>query len=215
MTVKEDRKRARERAHFEAFRAAYSDFPLGIVESAQQPDFTVVTEAGERLGIEHTEYLVMDAEAGDSYLKMRESLQEKVTSRARQAYEARGLPPVEVRLYWLWHQEIAPSRVDCLAEALAAAVAAYVSAEGSITLESTGLADSPIPDELAALMVGRGDWIRQNCWASSRAGYVLTIAPSEIQRILDRKETRVAEYKKTCSRVWLSPNVETRPGGNA
>jgi len=94
VTVKEDRKRARERAHFEAFRAAYSDFPLGIVESAQQPDFTVVTEAGERLGIEHTEYLVMDAEAGDSYLKMRESLQEKVTSRARQAYEARRSPAV-------------------------------------------------------------------------------------------------------------------------
>jgi hypothetical protein len=203
MASKEDRKRERERIHLEAFRAAYPDFPSGVIQYAGRPDFTVALGSGQKLGIEHTEFLRESDDRTGSALRMRESRQDKVVRKAREAYERRGLPLVDVLLHWAPYDDIVPSRLSPLAEEIAEAVVAQAPGDGRIELESTGMPDSPVPAEVSILRIQRLAQMTKSHWNSARSDYVPNVTTAEVQRVLARKEANLLEYRKACARVWL------------
>lgn len=199
---KSDAKKARERTHLEAFKVSYGGFPHGAIEPAEEPDFLVTLPSGGRLGIELTEFF-HDEEEGGSASKAQESLQEKVTRKAIEAYESKGLPPVVVSLFWAAYDDIRPPRVPQLAQEVADVVAAHLPEKSIATVEQTGLPGSPLPDEVNTLHVFRHEDIDENEWNSPRAGYVPGVAQSEIQRRITDKEQRLAAYRRQGSAVWL------------
>jgi hypothetical protein len=203
--TKETVKRVRERAHLLGFVAACAEVPEGVLEELQAPDFSLTEASGQRLGIELTEFFKDDVDESGSRLKTQENLQEKVTFRAMQRYAVMGLPSVIVSIFWASYDDIVPGRVDELAGELATVVAAHLPAgpSGSAEVEQTGLPGSPLPDEVNTLHIYRIPEMDENEWNSLRAGYIPKIASGEIQRLIDKKERRVSEYRKACPVLWL------------
>jgi hypothetical protein len=202
--VKEKLKQARERAHIEAFRAAYSGFPPGIIEMAGRPDFTVTLGGlGQKLGIEHTEFFRDDGDEGGSPLKARESLQDKTVRKAREAYERKALWPVDVLLHWAPYYNVVTARVTSLAEEIADTVAVRTPEDGVVQVENTGLPESPLANEVNILRIARFAWMTRSVWNSARFDFVPTVERSEVQRILEQKEKNLRAYRKVCSQVWL------------
>lgn len=67
----------RERLHLEHFSRLLPDFPRGRILECDPLDFIVCTKC-ERIGIEHTEFLIRGGRPFSS-LKMQESMQDRVS----------------------------------------------------------------------------------------------------------------------------------------
>ena len=205
---KETEKRRRERVHVEVFRSTYRDFPAGELRAGLaeegEPDCVVTLETGEGLGVEHTQFLRDEDERG-SRLKEQESLQDQVVKSAQRVYQRRGGVPLDVMFHWTDCHPIVAANVNLIAENAAAVVAQYVPEDGSVNLDYADLAawESPRPSEISLLRISRGEGAMRDSWKSSRGDYEPFIAGSEIQRILDGKERKLAGYRRACSRMWL------------
>jgi hypothetical protein len=182
-----------ERAVLEKFRTALPDFPQGEPTDHEEPDFLI-----RELGVELIDII-------EQATRHAEEIHLEVLRLASQAYEARGLPPLWVLTQWRHGINTDRRRA---AEGLAALVATMV--------------PNPVPDDWTSIAEDDWDNLRAygleetisgvtvmcskrkayNEWTATEGGFVHT-EPSDIQRLLDKKETRLTSYRRSCKEVWL------------
>lgn len=203
--MREDCKKRREETYLRRFRENFVGFPKGTIVPHEHPDFLVDARGG-RVGIELTEYHVPEPDEGrGSPMRAREGTEDKVLQRACEQYQSKGLPPVVVNVLWHPHQALGSRRISELAAALANLVQENLPETGqSVTIRRrrhpTGRS---LPQEVASLTVVRRNSISKDSWTSVRAGFVPTITPPDLQRILLDKEAKVPTYRQDCRYVWL------------
>jgi hypothetical protein len=203
--VKEAAKKARERTYLERFRQNFVAFPEGEVVPSERPDFLIEAQP-RRIGIEVIEYHVQEPdEDRGSETRAQEAKEDKVLRLASEQHRSRGLPPVVVSVVWHPHRALDSRRRTELVTDLAKLVQEHLpESSHSITIRRRHHpAWRSLPEEVASLTVVLRESISKNSWTSVRAGFVPTLTPPDLQKVLWDKEVKVSSYRRQCEEVWL------------
>ena len=190
-------KKVRERYWCERLKQLLPDFPEGQIDPCgENPDLRVNSPRGI-IGIEVTEVC-------EPLEEEQLSLRSRVLSRAQKLYEAVDHPPVRVSVLFSTHEPIRVPQVDFLAERLCEIVIRNLPPGFGAAQEWYDWRNrSHFPIQFDAVSIYRLPELSRNSWSFSSSVYIPTRGATEIQEIIDRKESRVATYRKTCSSVWL------------
>ena len=197
--------KARERAYLQRFRQDFADFPEGELVPSEHPDFLVITHQ-ERVGIELTEYHVQEpGEGHGSRMRAQERTEDKVLQMASEQHQLKGLPPVAVHVLWNPHRALGRRRIQEIATVLADLVQEHLPELGheAAIRHHHHPAWRSLPQEVGSLTVDRRINFSKNSWTSVRGGFVPTLTPLELQKIVRDKEAKVPSYRQQCREVWL------------
>jgi hypothetical protein len=196
--------KAREGAHLRRFRDHFAGFPEGEVVSSESPDFLIKAQP-RWIGIELTEYHVQDPDEGHgSRMRAQEKTEDRVLLTASEQHQSKGLPPVAVYVLWNPHRAFSRRRIQELATVLADLVQEYLPVLGhEVAIHRRHPERRSLPEEVGSLTVDRRINFSKNSWTSVRAGFVPTLTPPELQKIMQDKEAKVPSYRQECQEVWL------------
>jgi hypothetical protein len=202
--VKEAAKKAMERAYLQRFRENFAGFPEGEVVSSESPDFLIKSQP-RWIGIELTEYHVQEPDEGrGSRMRAQERTEDRVLLRASEQHQSKGLPPVAVYVLWNPHRAFRRRRIQELATVLADLVQEHLPELGhEVAIRRRYPARRSLPEEVGSLTVDRRINFSKNSWTSVRGGFVPTLTPPELQKIMRDKEAKVPSYQQECEEVWL------------
>jgi hypothetical protein len=203
---KQDR-RWEEQSHLTRFMESYPGVPAGVREFGDKPDLVIHT-ATHRIGIEHTQVFRLQDTLGRLFPKEAESLEKRSVEGAQQLFQERGGPALFVYVYFN-DLPIRKADVPRIAEGLAAVVAriAPVVPGVSVEVESWSYnrtAPGAIPEQVEELYIIRPTRLdAESLWGVARAGTVPDLTRDRIQRVIDVKGAKLAEYRSRCEEVWL------------
>lgn len=166
----------------------YADFPEGGIQPHEEPDFLV----GKRVGIEVTEYFRPEATEGTSP-QAQEALQYRVAEAAESVWRARGYPPCVVNVIFRRHSRLGKRNVQEIAEEL------VILAAQSVTT-GRALRSEQLPDDVESLTVYE---YKQLAWLVTGALFPPMVDEAELRRIIDKKETKLPQYRKAAPENWL------------
>lgn len=200
--MKELLKKHTEVNHLLRFRQNFPAFPSGMICVGEAPDFLLNT-GHAYVGIEHTQWFRGSDSPGGSSMRARESKEDKVLRLALSRYEARGLPPVWVNVFWTL-QDLPTSRISELADALANLVEVYLPEQDcEVAIKHPHPAWRSLPWEVNSLSIRRKKILSKNLWVPTRGAFVPTLTPLDLQKRIEEKEGKVTSYRQKCSQVWL------------
>jgi hypothetical protein len=202
--VKEVLKKQIEFRHLRRFQQNFPAFPDGMICVGEAPDFLVNTRH-EYIGIEHTQFFRESNNPSGSRMRARESPEDKVLRLASSRYESRDLPLVWVNVLWkLDELPTSSSRVPELASLLADLVEVHLpKQDGEVAIKHPHPAWRSLPQEVSSLSIRRKEIFSKNLWVSTRAGFIPTLTPLDLQKRIREKEDKVFSYREKCSQVWL------------
>jgi hypothetical protein len=202
--VKEVLKKETEFRHLRCFQKNLLGFPEGVTCIGEAPDFLVNTPNGY-IGIEHTQFFRESDNPRGSRMRARENTEDKVLRLASTDHESKGLPPVWVNV--LWNLDDLPttsSRVPELASELANSVEDHLpKQDGEVAIKYPHPAWRSLPQEVSFLSIRRKEIFTRNLWVSTRASFIPTLTPLDLQRRIREKEDKVSSYREQCSQLWL------------
>jgi hypothetical protein len=136
-------------------------------------------------------------------MRARESTEDKVLRLASSRYEARGLPPVWINVFWSL-RDFPISRVPQLANALADLVEVNLpEQDGEVAIKYPHPAWRSLPPEVSSLSIRRKKVLSNNLWVPTRGAFAPTLTPLDLQQRIEEKEDKVNSYRQKCSQVWL------------
>ena len=184
------------------FRDVYPEFPTGELSDFEGPDFLVRSHS-PILGVEVTR-LFRDPVAGSPPRQLLESRSRKFVAEAERAYRGLDARPltVSVHLNHHWH----PRKVERRAAAQFLAELVH-----SLDLSIGGAARIAFPDErfrphrgaFHAILVHWFAVSTDGFWAAPDADFIGAVTPEMLQRVLDKKNKRVADYRVHAPLLWL------------
>lgn len=193
-------KKELEQMHLDCFREAYGRFPEGKVESGEAPDFSILAP-GRKLGIETTQ-LFRPVSSGSRPMQEQETLQQKVVDSAKNIFEECRSAGLDVCVFFNTHVLLSKRGVGPLARKMATLVAENVPRPGAWN-ELDWRIGSHFPEEISLMRVWYPTFDPESFWSVSRWAFVAEIDPAEIQVILDRKNSRISDYREDSNEIWL------------
>jgi hypothetical protein len=132
-----------------------------------------------------------------------EATQEKVVERAALAYEERGLPDLDVVVFWNEWTDPTKHRQTKLAADLVEFVAANVPEEGeAVGFEVGDDAGAELPYGVDAIEIRRlGDF--PNHWHSPRSAFPPHVSVQEIEERLAAKDAKPRKYRRVYDERWV------------
>lgn len=190
----------RESEHFLSFRRHYRAFPEGEVLHDDKPDFLILSDS--TIGVEHSE-VFLDRPI-EHPRQAQESQNRHIVEIARDHAELRGMPPVDVDLFFRDHASMArPQRIE-LGRRIARVCWENLPPMGeSATLEHTFRNPFKLPDEMRYVSIARHPSMTRHCWHESSASMVLEETTELFQTEIQRKQSQVASYRRRCEECWL------------
>lgn len=190
-----------ERHHLEGFRTAFSYFPPGEIAPTEEPDFLIHADTGT-IGIEITE--LYRKSTGKVPMQATESTREKILDRARTMYAERGCPIVRVSVRFGDLLGFPTSRIDEVADRIAALVADDVpDGYDSIEIENSWEDLERFPGELNGLQIRRLHGASRSQWSAPIAEFMPSVTITNIQGTIDEKNQRLASYRRQATEMWL------------
>lgn len=189
-----------ERFYLSILAMQRNDLPLEAPTKGECPDF-VWTGIEQPLGIEITR-LFKDAPQGQRPVQAQESDQRATVELAKQIYEKRNLPNLDIRVIF-GNTEIKKSHRKLLASELANLIQHCLPAPDSWVHFDNNFENDSIPEEISYLSIARIENLMKNHWSVSGAGWVQEDFVIELQKKIDEKNSRLSNYLKNCSRCWL------------
>lgn len=185
----------------------HEQFPhRGKITVTEKPDF-VVSTAERTYGVEVTSYYRSHS-AGDSPIQEQESLQDRVASKAHSLYLEMDGPPIHVSIRFNSSYRICKAQVMVLARAAVEIVRKKLPNINQ-TAEVT---DDWDDEDCFSEVFDRVDVDRLTCdesnWSASRATWPPDLAPEEIQKILNKKNSLCREYRTRCDEIWLLIEID-------
>jgi hypothetical protein len=174
-----------------------SDFGTFEAEPQLPPEPDVLVKAtGSRVGVEVTEI------HGNPRLRMIEGEQNKVLRRAEALWLESALPPVAVWLHWLptlWPRRLGRELPRRLVDFLSSRLPAK---PGSLELDAPELA-AALGDPCLEHLFLYTDWEVPSEWNWARRWNGGSVGAALIQREIDRKTQKPANYCSSYSECWL------------
>jgi hypothetical protein len=189
----------RERVCVKIFKEAYSKFPQGKIlddENQEKPDFILLTKSG-KIGIEVTSIV-------DRKQKRSESECEKVVLEARRIYEEQQLPNLHVSVHIGCESAFNKKNRSLFAKAIARQVIQNTPQPKSyIDLENKWNDSKNFPFEINNILIFNLPSLKQNHWHVPSGGFCREDFETELQGVLDEKETKILNYSLDCREQWL------------
>lgn len=194
--VYRQKQKERELFFFERFRKVNPSVPKGRPLQLSPPEPDIVID-GTRLGVEVTEFYRQGP------LKHNESEQERVLEKARTICEARGLPPMIVKVIWNLGASISKRERSQLANSLVNAVERNVPCVDTQREIEQDEYNSLLPSTVDILRIERWSVHRTHHWFSPRFDFPAVSSVEEIQNRISKKNTLFLNYAGVCASLWL------------
>ena len=200
--TKDDRTRAIEEAHFEAFRGLVPDFPDGKVLHEDGPDFRILMP-GKIIGIEHSE-VYKPFNHGHPPEQAIESEIRDVIEMAMACAKSSGTLPVRVSLFFDYQQTRNKSERKEIARLISAFVCANIPPDENGIVEVMR-GDANWDDRLQAVSQIQIDRLQVNThrWWSPLVASHEVIDIRQLQQEIRRKEDKITQYRDHCDECWL------------
>jgi hypothetical protein len=202
-----------ERDHLHSFRALRSDdFPIGELIESETPDFIVTTDAGRRIGIEHTEVFKQDGteptaeqidEAAKNYI---------TTAASKYAEEVLRLPPAGVTLFFNpqylrktignKRRSLNKNERDTVAERLAAFIGKNMPEPGH-SAHCLYRLDNGQPRQVDELLIHREVPTDRPNWRWMEMNAIQEEAIDRLQGAITRKNKVYEACRRACDECWL------------
>jgi len=182
----------RERQAVEDLRRLYANFPAGVIEEHETPDFIVRADSS-CIGIEVTEYFRPERPMG-SHPKEQEALTHLITDRATTLCRKRGAPPLWAVVLFAHGVRLLKRDVEIVAAAIADTCML-----GSGRVVNGGQLPPSIDDITVHLLGPKHD----ATVTAVGTTWVPAADENELARIVASKEARLLAYRSSCSTVWL------------
>jgi hypothetical protein len=159
----------------------------------------VITNDHGDIGIEITRFYQEEG-FSSSALQAQESLKEMIILKSKRKYEEEENPPLIVSIIWSAGVEINKGLVDRISDNLKSLIFNKIPEIGeSVELEEYG----SLSDEIAAIRIYRIEEFTENDWHNSYGDFICDCTPERIQQIINKKNTKVSNYRGSFSSLWL------------
>lgn len=192
----------REQWQVERFKTSCPEFPQGCIVPNEEPDF-LIEEYGAMFGIELVGLYRADS---DNRLPRQalESLRKQIVERAQRLYEEAGGPELWVSVHFSPYANLGKSRIPDLADRLEKiVVAANVGVDGNVSIQADWDTPDDFPEEIDSIHIRRLQILTKGFWTVPGAAFVPECTLDEVQRVIDKKNKRVASYRNKCDVIWL------------
>lgn len=202
--------KALERHYIRLLQKAVPALPQGDLNDCESPDFIMDTTAG-RIGLEVTR-LFKAPDLHGRRLQVQENECALMVKEATRLYEATGSPPVEVHVHMAGQTEFNKKNRGQFAQALAKLVSSRVPSDRS-WIEISNKFDNPdlFPFEIDCISIARYGHER-NYWSVPDGGWVQEDFASELQLLIDQKNSLLPNYSNLCTAHWLVIVIEGTSG---
>jgi hypothetical protein len=198
----ETQKKAKELERLFAFQNACPDCPRSLLVQPEPPAPDGLFPE-KKLGIEITEYALGQGKEG-SLPRQKETVHQRIAQEAQSLYEAKLTRHLQVSILWTIFTTCPTLKEE---KQIAQEIARHVfgNTSGQLQICRVSWEDVNIPlftkygVEISICPI---DGFGKSCW-SSMACFGFPPEATRIQNVLDEKESRVIEYRKTCDGVWL------------
>jgi len=193
--------KAREEHYLQRVIQLSGNFPNASPRQTEAPDF--IFDGNVCIGVELTDYIRPLVNSSIT-LRTVESLHERVAREGRRLFEEQHSVPLWVTMHWNPTYRLSKAEAQSLAAELASLIAQSLPDEpnGSVAIDDNTHGDRPIFRAIFRIHVRRLKPGTTGVWWPTEAGFV-GVSGSEIQRILDGKESLIAKYLEKCDCVWL------------
>ncbi|MFM0089008.1 hypothetical protein PQR46_19035 [Paraburkholderia sediminicola] len=197
-STKAKRRKLAESFFFERAQGLLTCWPLGTIDATGEEPDILVAAPGRKYGVEVTEMLRGKLRAVE---ETRRLICEKAQKRFLSSVNAECL---DVKVVFREHAALSPKDQDAAATDLVAIVGSRITSIPSGML-SAKLADGTDFESDLFTSV----WLHHhpNCprsrWQPVSAWWVPVASPADVQATVDRKERKVAAYRKRVEDVWL------------
>lgn len=197
---KQVRRKQEERFLLERFLVS-SGIKAEILEDRLHPDF-IIDHEGRPVGLEVTEIFTCH-DGSSSRVQAEESIADRIVSRARQIYRARGGYPVHISVSFRPYEDLLKVNRETVAEALASRIEQLNPQPWARVEWPPLMLMNPLPDVVSRIHgLGVLSW-DMALWNVPRAAWVVPLTSQHVQSRVDEKVGRLAEYRKHASDVWL------------
>jgi len=183
----------KERRAVECLRSLYPDFPA---EPAESHD----------LGIEVTDYVRGDRARG-SQENAFAALASKIAAAATTEYAASDGIRVLAWISFARTLRCATAEITSFAAAIASEVRKVAEGLGD-RAETIRAYDSALPIGVESVVVYKAKQGAQTTFSVMQTGWGEDLLPAHVDSVIESKESKLNEYRKKCSEIWLLISVD-------
>jgi hypothetical protein len=175
-----------------------------VPKKAEAPDF-LFNLNGKTIGIEVTELNVPSRRLPHRQI---ESMEDFITSHARDLVVQRSLPFLSVWLFFNIQESIKTDRLRAIAQAVADTVEWSIPKVGErIELEYPS-ACNVHPREVDQIHIVRHEHAQRQWWRTVRSSRVMRKVAPLFQEAIAQKDKKYSSYRKQCNECWLLLGAE-------
>jgi hypothetical protein len=193
--------KARELAAVRRLRELDPTFPAGNIEETTEPlDALVRLATGGCIGIEVREFARDDAPTG-SRLNAYQDLTHKVAAAAQDAYVTTSGPPILASVSFGRDFRCRSRDIAKIAAVIAAEVAKVApSVDWSADIHGWEVG---LPNGIEKIILHKLASLKEPSFAPIYADFYGELLPSQIDYILEQKESKLPAYRQKCEQIWL------------
>lgn len=197
-----------EAADLRALSNARPDLEIALVEERESPDF-IVTSGSRRVAIEHTRFS-LGVEDGYPNPHEQAGLRARIVALAFRQYEREGGTPLYLEVEFAEYPPLSKQEVPRLAQGLAQLVTGLRGLLIHYQKQAYPGGHEYLP-EIAAIR-GQACPSSEASWLTAGQSWPARVGEASIQRVIAKKEKRLAAYREICPEVWLLMVFEYEPG---
>jgi hypothetical protein len=197
-----DAKKHVELRYFDVVRRGIDDFPPGNITKTESPDF-LIHSPDRIIGVEITR-IFSPANPTSPPAQSQDTERDLVAERAQAIASDQSLAPVMVDIYFDSRQTVRKRDRDSIAKQLVDFVAANMPAHGdNRSIENRGPTKSHFSPQIEAVHIGRFKPLTSHLWQTGDAGIVNEDFAPYLQQLIDKKNSKIANYHQKCDTCWL------------
>lgn len=191
--------KGQEKHYLNIFRQLYKEFPPGIVEHDDNPDF-LVKSPSQIIGIEITRLF----RKGPHITKSQEEERRIITETACKKCEEMSITPVLVAIFFNNNIVLKKSRRDEIVSQLVELISNHLPKENEpLSLENKFESTINIPKEIDKIKINRSSLITEHDWSVLEVGFASENFTNDLQKIINEKNDKLKNYLKKCNLCWL------------
>lgn len=172
------------------------------VEHSEAPDFLYFPAPERRIGIEVTELHNPKIEGERYPSSQRHGTLEKIVDNAHKEFTLVSNIPLTIEFRFVKNLRISRNRIISLSKEISGIVCEQVRNIGGRTIHDFRV-EHPLPKEMSGIYGYYHPSSTTSIWYPAEGRWLPDIDPKEVQKLIDKKNVKVADYLQKCDEVWL------------
>jgi hypothetical protein len=195
------KKKDHERFFLERFIEAENLAAKIVDDEREEPDF-IIQINGKHVGVEITEIFISHEKNGTTQ-QAQEAVSSQVTAKAKKLYQAAGGPPTHVSILFGAGKNLRNMDRDATAQILCDYIFGLQLTPSQVVNFKSEDENSPLPDEISFVHACGVPSFDMGHWGVARAGWVASLATTELQNRIDIKAKHLPKYQNSVAENWL------------